>query len=41
MSEKALKFDYAEFNKKEFHASKQAIDTNKQATDKIVISNKF
>ena len=28
MSEKTLKFDNIEFNKKEFDASKQAIDLN-------------
>ena len=41
MSEKTLKFDNVEVNKKEFCASKQAIDLNLVDTDKIVISDKF
>ena len=41
MSEKTLKYDNVEVNKKEFHASKQAIDLNLVDTDKIVISDKF
>ena len=38
MSEKTVKFVV---NKKEFHASKQAIDLNLVDTDKIVVSDKF
>ena len=40
MSEKTLKFDNIEFNKKEFDASKQAIDLNLVDINKIVISQK-
>ena len=39
ISEKTLKSDNIEVNKKEFHASKQPIDLN--LVDKTVISNKF
>ena len=38
---KPLKFYNIEVNKKEFHASKQAIDLNLEDTNKIVISDKF
>ena len=41
MSEKALKFDNIEVNKKEFHACKQAIGLNLVDINKIVISDKF
>ena len=41
MSEKTLKFDNVIVNKKEFHASKQAIALNLLDTDKIVISDRF
>ena len=41
MSEKTLKFNNIKINKKEFHKSKQAIDLDSVATDKIVISDKF
>ena len=41
MSEKTLKFDNIEVNKKEFHASKQAIDLNLVDINKIVITDKF
>ena len=41
MSEKTLKFDNIEVKKKEFHASKQAIDLNLLDINKIVISDKF
>ena len=41
MSEKTLKFDHIKVNKKEFHASKQAIDLNLVDINKIVISYKF
>ena len=41
MSEKTLKFDNVEVNKKEFHASKQAIDLNLVDTDKVLTSDKF
>ena len=40
MSEKTLKFDNIEVNKKEFHPSKQAIDLNLVDIN-IVISDKF
>ena len=41
MSEKTLKFNNVEINKKEFHKSKQAIDLDSVDTDKIVVSDKF
>ena len=41
MSGKTLKFDNIEGNKKEFHASKQAIHLNLININKIVISDKF
>ena len=41
MSEKTLKFGDIVVNKKEFHASKQAIDLNLADINKIVISDKF
>ena len=41
MSEKTLKFDHIKVNKKEFHASKQAIDLHLVDINKIVISYKF
>ena len=41
MSEKTLKFDNIEVNKKKFHASKQAIDLNLVDINKIAISDKF
>ena len=41
MSEKTLKFNNIKINKKEFHKSKQAIDIDSVATDKIVVSDKF
>ena len=41
MSEKTLKFGNVVVNKKEFHASKQAIALNLVNTNKIVISDKF
>ena len=41
MSEKTLKFGDVVINKKEFHASKQAIALNLVDTDKIVVSDKF
>ena len=41
MSELTLEFNDAVVNKKEFHASKQAIALNLGDTDKIVISEKF
>ena len=41
MSEKILKFDDAVINKKEFHASKQAIDLSLISIDKIVVSDKY
>ena len=40
MSEKTLKFDNIEVNKKELHASKQAIDLNLRDINKIVIYDK-
>ena len=40
MSEKILTFGNAIVNKKEFHASKQAIDLSLTDTDKIVVSDK-
>ena len=41
MSEQTLKFGDIVVNKKEFHASKQAIALNLVNTNKIVISDKF
>ena len=41
MSEKALKFDNIEINKKEFHKSKQPIHLNLVDTKKIVIYEKL
>ena len=41
MSGKTLKLDNIKVNKKEFHASKQAIDLNLVDIKKIVISYKF
>ena len=41
VSKKTLKFVNIEVNKKEFHASKQAIDLNLVDINKIVISDKF
>ena len=41
MSEKTFKFYDIAVNKKEFHASTQAIDLGLIDTDKIVVSDKF
>ena len=41
MTEKTLNFRDIVINKKEFHASKQAIDLSLVDTDKIFASNKF
>ena len=41
MSEQALKFGDIVVNKKEFHASKQAIALNSVKTGKILVSYKF
>ena len=41
MNEKTLKFNYIKVNNKEFHKSKQAIDLDSVAIDKIVVSDKF
>ena len=41
MSGKASKFGNTEVNKKELHASQQAIDSNLVDINKIVISDKF
>ena len=41
MSGKTLKFGVIEVNKKEFHASKQAIALNSVKTVKILVSYKF
>ena len=41
MSEKTLKFDNVEVNKKELHTCKQAIDLNLVDTAKVLISDKF
>ena len=41
MSEQTLKFDNIVVNKKEFHASKQAIALNSVKTGKILVSYKF
>ena len=41
MGEKTLKFNNIKFNKKEFHRSKQAIETDLVDTSKIIVSDKF
>ena len=41
MSEKTLKCDNVEVNKKEFHKSKQPIDLNLVNVDQVLISDKF
>ena len=41
MTEKTLKFDNIETNKKEFHKSKQLINLILVDTNKLVISDKF
>ena len=41
MSEKTLKSDNTEINKKEFHKSKQPIDLNLVDPNKVVISDRF
>ena len=41
VSGKTLQFDNIEVNKKEFHASNQAIDLNLLDVNKIVTSDKF
>ena len=41
MSQKTLKFDNIEINKKEFHKYKQPIDLDLVVADKIVISDKL
>ena len=41
MSEKTLKLDNIDANKKEFHAFKQAVDSNLVDINKIVISEKL
>ena len=41
MSEQTLKFGDIVVNKKEFHASKQAIASNSVKTGKIIVSYKF
>ena len=41
MSEQTLKFGDIVVNKREFHASKQAIPLNLVNTNKIVVSDKF
>ena len=41
LSEKTLKFNNININKKEFHKSKQASDLDSADTDKIVVSDKF
>ena len=41
MNEKTLKFNNIKVNKKEFHKSKQVIDLDSAAIDKIVVSDKF
>ena len=41
MNEKTLKFNNIKVNKKEFHESKQVIDLDSAAIDKIVVSDKF
>ena len=41
MNEKTLQFNNIKVNKKQFHKSKQAIDLDSVAIDKIVLSDKF
>ena len=41
ISEKTLKFNKININKKKIHKSKQAIDLYSIITDKIVVSDKF
>ena len=41
MSRKTLKFDNIEDNKKEFRASKQAVDLNLVDINKIIIPDKL
>ena len=41
MSEQTLKFGDIVVNKKEFHASKQAIALSLAKTNKIIVSDKF
>ena len=41
MGEKTLKFDNIRVNKKEFHKSKQRINSDLVNVDQIVISDKF
>ena len=41
MSERTLKFNNIQVNKKEFHESKQAIDLDSADTGKIVVSDRF
>ena len=41
MNEKALQFNDVVVNKKEFHASKQAIASNSAETGRIVVSGEF
>ena len=41
MSEQALKFDYIVVNKKDFHASKQAIILDLVESSRILVSDKF
>ena len=41
MSEQTLKFDHIVVNKKEFHASKQAIALDLMESSRIVVSDKF
>ena len=40
MSEETLKFDNIRLNKKEFHKSKQTIDSDLKNVDEIVVSDK-
>ena len=41
MGEKTLKFDNIRVNKKEFHKSKQRINSDLVNVDQVVISDKF
>ena len=41
MSEKTLKFNNINLNKKEFHKSKQPVDFDLVTIDQIVVSDKF
>ena len=41
MSEKTLKFNNININKREFYKSKQAIDLDSVDTDKVVVSDKL